>query len=88
MSEKKINHDPDFIPSQTPESEDFTSQESSILETPIESDCSLATSSQCSGSTDYNSSYFTDSQSSVESDDYFIEQTKLDGPQPTGNVKI
>ena len=71
--------DSDYIPSQTPESEDYTSQESSILETQSESDYSIATSSQCSGSSDYNSSYFSDSQSTIYSDDDYVEQFKIDG---------
>ena len=75
--------DSDYIPSQsTPESEDYTSYESSSLDTPSEnsSEYSIATSSQCSGSSDYNSSYFDSSQSSTstESDEY-IEQIKEDG---------
>ena len=41
-----------YIPSQTPESEDYTSTESSSLETPSESDYSIASSSQCSDSSD------------------------------------
>ena len=57
MSEPKINNttfidpyesdnsqDPDYIPSQTPESEDYTSYESSSLETESESDYSIACS--------------------------------------------
>ena len=52
MSEPKITNvdpyesydsqDPNYIPSQTPESEDYTSYESSSLETPSESDYSIA----------------------------------------------
>ena len=53
----------DYIPSQTPESEDYSSYESSSLETPSESDYSIACSSQCSGSSDLPSSYFSDSES-------------------------
>ena len=53
----------DFIPSQTPDSEDYTSYESSSLDTPSESDYSIASSGQCSGSSDLPSSYFTDSDS-------------------------
>ena len=80
MSEPKINNttfidshesddsqDPDYIPSQTPESEDYTSYESSSLETESESDYSIASSSQCSGSSDYTSSYFDESQSLTQS---------------------
>ena len=58
MSEPKISNvepyesdnsqDPDYIPSQTPESEDYTSYESSSLETESESDYSIACSDDCS----------------------------------------
>ena len=61
MSEPKINdtkfidpyesdnsQDSDYIPSQTPESEDYTSYESSSLETESESDYSIACSEDCS----------------------------------------
>ena len=58
MSEPKITNvepyesddsqDPNYIPSQTPESEDYTSYESSSLETPSESDYSIACSEDCS----------------------------------------
>ena len=58
MSESEINNvesyesndsqDPDYIPSQTPESEDYTSYESSSLETESESDYSIACSDDCS----------------------------------------
>ena len=58
MSEPEINNvesyesndsqDPDYIPSQTPESEDYTSYESSSLETESESDYSIACSENCS----------------------------------------
>ena len=58
MSEPKITNvesyesndsqDPDYIPSQTPESEDYTSYESSSLETESESDYSIACSEDCS----------------------------------------
>ena len=58
MSEPKIDNvesyesddtqDPDYIPSQTPESEDYTSYESSSLETESESDYSIACSEDCS----------------------------------------
>ena len=58
MSEPKINNvesyesddsqDLDYIPSQTPESEDYTSYESSSLETESESDYSIACSDDCS----------------------------------------
>ena len=37
-----------YIPSQTPESEDYTSYESSSLETESESDYSIACSEDCS----------------------------------------
>ena len=78
MSQK--SSDSDYIPSQsTPDSEDYTSYESSSLDTPSEnSEYSIATSSQCSGSSDYNSSYFDGSQSSTESEEY-VEQFKEDG---------
>ena len=59
MSQESSN----YIPSQTPDSEDYTSYESSSLETPSESDYSIASSSQCSGSSDLPSSYFSDSDS-------------------------
>ena len=58
MSEPKIENvesyesddsqDPNYIPSQTPESEDYTSYESSSLETESESDYSIACSEDCS----------------------------------------
>ena len=61
MSEPKINNtsfidpyesddsqDPNYIPSQTPESEDYTSYESSSLETESESNYSIACSEDCS----------------------------------------
>ena len=61
MSEPKINNakfidpyesdnsqDLDYIPSQTPESEDYTSYESSSLETESESNYSIACSEDCS----------------------------------------
>ena len=61
MSEPKINNtkfvdpyesdnsqDPNYIPSQTPESEDYTSYESSSLDTESESDYSIACSEDCS----------------------------------------
>ena len=58
MSEPEINNvesyesddtqDPDYITSQTPESEDYTSYESSSLETESESDYSIACSDDCS----------------------------------------
>ena len=70
MSQESV--DSEYIPSQsTPESEDYTSYESSSLDTPSEnsSEYSIATSSQCSGSSDYNSSYFDGSQSSTESEE-------------------
>ena len=40
--------DSDYIPSQTPKSEDYTSYESSSLETESESDYSIACSDDCS----------------------------------------
>ena len=58
--ESDDSQDPDYIPSQTPESEDYTSYESSSLETESESDYSIASSVDCSGSSDLPSSYFSD----------------------------
>ena len=53
-----------YIPSQTPESEEVTTDyESSSLETPSESEYSIACSEDCSGSSDLPSSYFSDSKS-------------------------
>ena len=49
----------EYIPSQTPESEDYSSYESSSLETPNESQYSIACSEECSGSSDLPSSYFS-----------------------------
>ena len=46
--ESDDSKDPDYIPSQTPESEDYTSYESSSLETESESDYSIACSDDCS----------------------------------------
>ena len=46
--ESNDSDDSDYIPSQTPESEDYTSYESSSLETPSESDYSIACSEDCS----------------------------------------
>ena len=75
-----MSQESEYIPSQTPESENYTSQESSYLETSNESDYSIASSSQCSGSSNYNSSYFDGSQSTTESEDEdYIEQFKEDG---------
>ena len=58
-----------YIPSQTPESEEVsTDYESSSLETPSESEYSIACSEDCSGSSDRSSSYFdsvSDSQTSI-----------------------
>ena len=58
-----------YIPSQTPESESVTTDyESSSLETPSESEYSIACSEDCSGSSDRSSSYFdsvSDSQTSI-----------------------
>ena len=61
--ESDDSQDPDYIPSQTPESEDYTSYESSSLETESESDYSIVCSGQCSGSSDLNSSFYDDSDS-------------------------
>ena len=56
-------------PSQTPESESVTTDyESSSLETPSESEYSIACREDCSGSSDRSSSYFdsvSDSQTSI-----------------------
>ena len=46
--ESDDSQDSDYIPSQTPESEDYTSVESSSLETGSESDYSIACSEDCS----------------------------------------
>ena len=46
--ESDDSQDPDYIPSQTPESEDYTSYESSSLETESKSDYSIACSDDCS----------------------------------------
>ena len=46
--ESDNSQDPDYMPSQTPESEDYTSYESSSLETESESDYSIACSEDCS----------------------------------------
>ena len=59
--------DSSYSPSQTPESESVTTDyESSSLETPSESEYSIACSEDCSGSSDRSSSYFsvTDDESS------------------------
>ena len=61
--ESNDSQDPDYIPSQTPESEDYTTYESSSLETESESEYSIASSGQCSGSSDLNSSFYDDSDS-------------------------
>ena len=61
--ESDDSQDPDYIPSQTPESEDYTSYESSSLETESESEYSIASSGQCSGSSDLNSFFYDDSDS-------------------------
>ena len=46
--ESDDSQDPNYIPSQTPESEDYISYESSSLETESESDYSIACSEDCS----------------------------------------
>ena len=46
--ESDDSNDSNYIPSQTPESEDYTSYESSSLETKSESDYSIACSEDCS----------------------------------------
>ena len=60
-----------YSPSQTPESESVTTDyESSSLETPSESEYSIACSEECSGSSDRSSSYFdsvSDSQMTISS---------------------
>ena len=48
LYESDNSQDPNYIPSQTPESEDYTSYESSSLETESESDYSIACSEDCS----------------------------------------
>ena len=63
LYESNDSQDPDYIPSQTPESEDYTFYESSSLETESESEYSIASSGQCSGSSDLNSSFYDDSDS-------------------------
>ena len=81
---QESNQSSEYFPSQsTPESEDYTSYESSSFETPSESsEFSIASSGNCSGSSDYDSSYFSDS------DDY-IEQLKEDGSRSEEpNIKI
>ena len=61
--------DSSYSPSQTPESELVTTDyESSSLETPSDSEYSIACSEDCSGSSDRSSSYFdsvSDSQTSI-----------------------
>ena len=61
--------DSSYSPSQTPESEFVTTDyESSSLETPSESEYSIACSEDCSGSSDRSSSYFdsvSDSQTTI-----------------------
>ena len=60
--------DSSYTPSQTPESEEVTTDyESSSLETPSESEYSVACSEDCSGSSDLPSSYFSDTESSQSS---------------------
>ena len=79
---QESNKSENYIPSQsTPESEDYTSYESSSIETPSEnSEYSIATSSQCSGSGDLNSSYYDGSTDTTESEnEEYIEQIKEDG---------
>ena len=84
MSEES-SQSTEYIPSQsTPDSEDYTSYESSSLETPSEnSEYSIATSGDCSGSSDYDSSYFEESESD------YVEQFKEDGSRSSqSDVKI
>ena len=54
--ESDDSQDPDYIPSQTPESEDYTSLESSSMESTDESCYSIACSEDCSsfGSSQYS----------------------------------
>ena len=74
-----------YIPSQTSESEEVTTDyESSSLETPSESEYSIACSEECSGSSDRSSSYFdsvSDSQTSImtvsESESSTLSQSSL-----------
>ena len=47
-SEDSLSNDPDYIPSQTPESEDYTSYESSEYFTPSDSEYSTLTDSEYS----------------------------------------
>ena len=70
---QESNQSSEYIPSQsTPESEDYTSYESSSLETPSEnSEYSIVSSGECSGSADYNSSYYDDSD---DNDDHRSSQ--------------
>ena len=57
--------DSSYSPSQTPESESVTTDyESSSLETPSESEYSIACSEECSGSSSYFDSV-SDSQTSI-----------------------
>ena len=62
--------DPDYIPSQTPSSEDYTSYESSSMDScSSESQYSIANSQDYSGSSDLNSSYYDGS-----SQEYYTTQ--------------
>ena len=58
--------DSSYVASQTPESEDYSSYESSSLETPSESEYSIASSANCSGSSDLSSSYFDESSQEIQ----------------------
>ena len=61
INESDDSQDPDYSPSQTPESEDYTSYESSSLETESESDYSIACNDECSDNTESSElSSFTD----------------------------
>ena len=84
---QESNQSSEYIPSQsTPDSEDYTSYESSSLETPSESDYSIASSSQGASESDYNSSYFDETESEEEE---YIEQFKIDGSRSSQpDVKI
>ena len=59
--EETQSTDSSYSPSQSCSSESYTSYESSSLETPSESQYSIANSEDCSGSSDLPSSYYTDS---------------------------
>ena len=64
--------DSSYVASQTPETEDYTSYESSSLETPSESEYSIECSEDCSDvssvteSSDLSSSYFVESSQEIQ----------------------